>query len=103
MLKLNHYAAPSQVYTVKLKCSEIRLFRQSHEVNDPVLEKRCIKIDARDISIFFSGNTTIKFKDVPANAPATNPALRFYNTQYHNTTALTARGCGVGVVRNTSG
>ena len=61
---------------------------QRMQANDPVLEKRCIKIDARDISIYFRRNTTIKFKDVPANAPATNPALRFYNTQYHNTTQL---------------
>ena len=42
--KLNHYAAPGQVYTVKLKCSKNRLFRQSlkdnikvaiKELNDP--------------------------------------------------------------------
>ena len=35
-----------------------------HEVNDPVLEKRGIKIDAHDISISFKRNTTIKSKDV---------------------------------------
>ena len=29
LFNLNHYAAPGQVYTVKLKYSKIRLFRQS--------------------------------------------------------------------------